>query len=134
MKLKVHYDPDCDAIGANYGQPSGATHEVEGLGWVMIDLPDEKSREPISLEVIGISAWLPLGKRGYRDETDTLTFGNGVETADLIRRNGDLIAYWRRDSSAAGGLTVFAVDLCNASKNLAPVIEEMSQTSQVASG
>ena len=134
MKLKVHYDPDCDAIGANYGRPSGATREVEGLGWVMIDLPDEKSHEPIALEVIGISAWLPLGKRGYCDETDTLTFGNGAENAAVIGRNGDLITYWRRDSSAAGGLTVFAVDLRNASKNLALVIAAMSETSHVASG
>ena len=133
MKLKVHYDPDCDAIGANYGQPSGATREVEGLGWVMIDLPDEKSPEPIALEVIGISAWLPLGKRGYRNESDTLTFGDGVENADLIGSNDDLTAYWRRDSSATGGLTVFAVDLRNASKNLAPVIAAMSKTSHVAS-
>ncbi len=132
MKLKVHYDPDCDAIGANYGQPSGATREVEGLGWVMIDLPDEKSHEPIALEVIGISAWLPLGKRGYRDETDTLTFGNGAENAAVIGKNGDLITYWRRDSSAPGGLTVFAVDLRNASKNLAPAIEAMSKTLHVS--
>ena len=134
MKLKVHYDPDCDAIGANYGQPSGATYEVEGLGWVMIDLPDEESHEAIALEVIGISAWLPLGKRGYRDDTDTLPFGNGAENAAVIGKNGDLVTYWRRDASAAGGLTVFAVDLRNASKNLAPVIEAMSKTSHVSNG
>ena len=134
MNLEVHYDPDCDAIGANYGQTSGATHEVEGLGWVMIDLPDEQSHEPIALEVIGISAWLPLGKRGYCKGTDTLTFGAGAENAAVVGSNGDLIAYWRRDSSAAGGLTVFAVDLRNASKHLAPVTEAMSKALNVASG
>lgn len=127
MELKLHYDPDCDAIGLDYNQPSGATDEVEGLGWVMIDLPDKESREAIALEVLGISAWLPLGKRAYCKETDTLTFRGGVENPDVIGRNGDLIAYWRRDASAAGGLTVFAVDLRNASKHLAPVIEAMSQ-------
>ena len=134
MKLKVHYDPDCDAIGANYGRPSGATREVEGLGWVMIDLPDEKSHEPIALEVIGISAWLPLGKRGYCAETDTLTFGHGTETATVIAENGDLTAYWRPDQYDPGDTVVIAVDLRNASKHLAPVIEAMSKALNVANG
>ena len=119
MNLRAHYDPERDAIGLDYNQPSGGTCEVQGLGWVMIDLSDEESHEAIALEVVGISAWLPVGRRGYHEETDTLTFGDGVENAAVIGRNGDLIAYWRRDSSAAGGLTAFAVDLCHASKNLA---------------
>ena len=78
MKLKVHYDPDCDAIGANYAQPHGATYEVEGLSWVIVDVPDEVSNKAVGLEVIGISAFIPLGKRGYCAETDTLTFGKGT--------------------------------------------------------
>ena len=133
MKLKVHYDPDCDAIGANYGQPSGATREVEGPGWVMIDLPDEKSHEAIALEVIGISAWLPLGKRGYSKEKDTLTFGDYAEPPAVVGEYCDLIAYWRRDSSAAGGLTPVSVDLRNASKHLASVIAAMSKKLNAAS-
>ena len=127
MNLKLHYDPECDAIGLDYNQSSGATYEVDGLGWVMIDLPDEASHEAIALEVIGISAWLPSGRRGYCKETDSLTFGGGVENAAVIGRNGDLIAYWRRDSTAADGLTAFAVELQNASKHLAPVIAAVNQ-------
>ena len=107
---------------------------MEGLGWVVIDLLDWKSHVPVGLEVIGVSAWLPLGKRGYCKETDTLTFGGNVETATVIAENGDLIAYWSPDQFDPDHLLPIAVDLRNASKNLAPVIEEMSQTSHVASG
>ncbi len=134
MKLKLHYDPECDAIGLHYNQPSGATYEVEGLGWVMIDLPHEESHEAIALEVIGISAWLPLGKRGYSKEADTLTFGDYEEPPDVVGKYGDLILNWRRDSSTAGGLTPVSVDLRNASKHLAPVIEAMSKALNVANG
>lgn len=134
MNLKLHYDPECDAIGLNYNQPSGATHEVEYLGWVMIDLPDEESHEAIALEVIGISAWLPLGKRGYSQETDTLTFGDLPEPAAVVAVNGDLVTHWRRDASATGGLTAVAVGLHNASKHLAPVIAAMSHPLNVANG
>lgn len=124
----MHYDPDCDAIGVAYDQPHSETHEVCGLGWVMIDLVDGDSHQASGLEVLGISAWLPLGTRGYHKETDTLTFGDGAENAAAIGTNGDLIAYWRRDSSAASGLTPIAVALKNASKHLAPVIEAMPRT------
>ena len=130
MNLKLHYDPECDAIGLNYNQPSGATQEIEGVGWVMIDLPDAESHQAIALEVIGISAWLPLGKLGYRQDTDTLTFGELLEPAAVVAENGDLVTHWRRDASAIGGLTAVAVDLRNASTHLAPVITAMPQVKQ----
>lgn len=132
MNLKLHYDPESDAIGVSYGQPSGATHEIEGLGWVMIDLRDEKSQQAIALEVIGISAWLPLGKRGYTSESDTLTFGDHTEPPAVVGEYGDLITNWRRDSSATGGLTPISVDLRNASKHLGPVMEAMSKALNIA--
>lgn len=128
MNLKVHYDPECDAIGLHYNQPSGATYELEKVGMVMIDLPDESSYEAIALEVIGISAWLPLGKRAYCRETDTLTFGDGVKTATVVAENSDLVAYWGPDEYDPDDLTPIAVDLRNASKHLAPVMAAMSQT------
>ena len=134
MKLKVHYDPECDAIGADYEQPHDGACEVEGLGWVVIDLLDWNSHVPVGLEVIGVSAWLPLGKRGYSKETDTLTFGSDAETATVIAENGDLVAYWSPDQYDPDYLLPIAVDLRNASTHLAPVIEAMSQPLSVASG
>lgn len=134
MNLKVHYDPECDAIGLHCNQPSGATYELEKVGMVMIDLPDEKSYVAIALEVIGISAWLPLGKRGYCEETDTLTFGDGVAKATIIAENGDMIAYWAPDEYDPTDLVAIAVDLRNASLHLAPVIEAMPPMAAVNSG
>lgn len=131
MKLRLHYDPECDAIGLDYNLPHRATHEVEGLGWVMIDLPDDESHKAVGLEVLGISAWLPLGKLGYCKETDTLTFGNPSEAPAVSAQNGDLVAHWRRDASSAGGLTAIAVDLRNASQHLAPITNATSKSPTV---
>lgn len=134
MNLKVHYDPDCDAIGANYSQPSGGTYELATVGMVMVDVPDEDSYEAIGLEVFAISSWLPLGKRGYCEETDTLTIGRGVETATVVAENGDLVAYWAPDEYDPADLVPIAVDLRNASKHLACVIAATSQPLNVANG
>ncbi len=127
MNLRVHYDPECDAIGADYEQPHRATYELATVGMVMIDLPNEDSYEAVGLEVFAISAWLPLGKRGYCAKTDTLTIGHGVETATVVAENGDLVAYWAPDEYDPDDLSPIAVDLRNASKHLVPVMEAMSQ-------
>ena len=132
--MTVHYDPECDAIGLDYKQPHRATYELTTVGMVMIDVPDEDSYKAVGLEVIGVSAWLPLGKRGYCKETDTLTFGGNAETATVIAENGDLVAYWSPDQYDPDYLLPIAVDLRNASKHLAPVLEAQYQLSNVASG
>ena len=122
---------ECDAIGLDYKQPHRATYELATVGMVMIDVPDEDSYEAVGLEVFAISAWLPLGKRGYCAETDTLTFGHGTETATVVAENGDLVAYWRPDQYDPGDTVAVAVDLRNASKHLAPVIAAMPQALSV---
>ena len=133
MNLIAHYDPEIDAIGLHFNQPTCGGFEVADNWSIILHVPEDESRCAAALEVIGISSWLPLGKRAYSKETDTLTFGNGTETATVIAENGDLIAYWRPDNYDPSYLTAIAVDLRNASKNLAPVIEAMSKTSHVAS-
>ena len=132
--MQMHYDPECDAIGLDYKQPHRATYELATVGMVMIDVPDEESYEAIGLEVFAISAWLPLGNRDYCEETDTLTFGGGAESATVIAENGDLVAYWGPDEYDPGDTVPIAVDLRNASKHLAPVIEAMPQALTVGGG
>ena len=74
------------------------------------------------------ATWLPLGKRGYCEETDILTFGDGVETATVVAENGDLVAYWGPDEyDPDSSLLPIAVDLRNASKHLAAIIDAMPQ-------
>ena len=134
MKLRAHYDPDIDAISWYYDQPSCGGYEVAHNWSIILHVPDDESHCAVELEVIGISAWLPLGKRGYCEETDTLTIGRGVETATIVAESGDLVAYWAPDEYDPADLVPIAVDLRNASKHLAPVIAATSQPVNVANG
>ena len=134
MNLIAHYDPEIDAISLHYSQPTCGGYEVAENWSIILHVPEKESRCAAELEVIGISSWLPLGKRDYCEETDTLTIGRGADTATVIAENGDLVAYWRPDEYDPDDLTPIAVDLRNASKHLAPVIEAMSQPLSVASG
>ena len=127
MELRSHYDPGIDAVSWHYEQPSCGGYEVAENWSIILHVPDDESRCAVELEVIGISAWLPLGKRGYCAETDTLTIGCGVETATVVAENGDLVAYWAPDEYDPDDLSPIAVDLRNASKHLAPVMAAMSQ-------
>ena len=134
MNLIAHYDPEIDAISLHYGQPTRGGYEVAENWSIILHVLEDKSRGAAELEVIGVSAWLPLGKRSYCRETDTLTFGGNVEAATVIAENGDLVAYWGPDQYDPDYLVPIAVDLRNASKHLAPVLEAQSQLSNVASG
>ena len=132
MNLIAHYDPEIDAVSLHYGQQTCGGYEVAENWSIILHVPEDESRCAAELEVIGISAWLPLGKRGYSKDTDTLTFGRDAETATIIAENGDLVAYWRPDEDDPGYLSPIAVDLRNASKHLALVTGEMLQPLNVA--
>ena len=134
MNLIAHYDPEIDAVSLHYGQPTCGGYEVAESWSIILHVPEDESRCAAALEVIGISDWLPLGKRDYCAETDTLTIGRDKETATVVAENGDLIAYWASDEYDPDDLSPIAVDLRNASKHLAPVIEAMSQALTVNSG
>ena len=126
MKLEVHYDPECNAIGLHSGQERNASASLVTDVDVIIDLANADSHQAVALEVLSISAYLPLGKRGYCNGTDTLTFGGEIDTATLVVKNGDLIVYWRSDNLPPISMEPVAVDLKNASRHLAPVIESLS--------
>ena len=65
---------------------------------VVVDLADECDVCPITgLEVMGASAYLPLGKRGYDGNADTLTFGDTVDQPGRVVENGDLVVHWGTD-------------------------------------
>jgi len=126
MKFEVHYDPECDAMGLHSGQQRSASASLVTDVDVIIDLASEDNCRAVALEVLSISAYLPLGKHGYCDGTDTLTFGDEIDTATLIVKNGDLVAYWRPDNLPPVSMEPVAIALKNASKHLAPVIESLS--------
>ena len=124
MELRVHYDSECDALGLHSDQFPKISAELETAPGVVLDLAndDDLSCQVVGLEVLGMSAYVPLGKLGYCEETDTLTFGTEIETAIEIMENEDLVAYWRSDDSLDDSMVPVAFDLRNASKHLAPVM------------
>ena len=128
MSLKVKYSPmeeGFDAIVLDSGKERdpGAI-DLEYNPHVVIDLPLDDGKEPVALEVLWISAYLPLEtNKDYCSETDTLTIGDEVEAATLIAENGDLVLYWRPDENYPDELIAIAIDIRNASRHLAPAIE-----------
>ena len=131
MKLRVHYDSECDAFGLHSGQWSKISADLETAPGVVVDLAgdDGLSCQVVGLEVLGMSAFLPLGKLGYCEETDTLTFGAGIEVATEIVENEDLVAHWRPDEYDPDLWRVpIALDLRNASKHLAPIMDSWPES------
>ncbi len=124
MELTINYDPKSDALALSSGESRDASVLLETEGHAVIDLPDEESYVAVGLEVIGISAYLPLGKRGYSEATDVLTIGDDVACATLVAENEDLIAYWRPDESDPQDMAPIGLGLRNASKHLAPLMSD----------
>ena len=127
MSLSVKYSPiegGFDAIVLDSGKDRDAgSIDLECNPHVVIDLHPDDGKEPVSLEVLWISDYLPLEtNEGYCAETDTLTIGGELETATLVSENGDLVLYWRPDREYPDELTAIAIDIRNASKHLAPAI------------
>ena len=142
MSLRVKYSPmedGFDAIVLDSGKERGiGSIDLEHNPHIVIDLPPDDGKEPVTLEVLWISAYLPLEtNEDYCSETDTLTIGDELEKASLIASNGDLVLYWRPDPNYPDELTAIAIDIRNASKHLAPAIaanqhKEMKPTRKYA--
>ena len=132
MSLKVNYSPmeeGFDAIVLDTGERRdfGAI-DLEYDSHVIIDLPPDDGKKPVSVEVLWVSSHLPLeSNEKYCEKTDTLTIGDKTETATLIAENGDLVLYWRPDRNYPDELTAVAIDIRNASKHLAPAIAANQQ-------
>ena len=132
MSLRVKYSPiedGLDAIVLDSGKDRDAgSIDLECNPHVIIDLPPNDGKEPVAVEVLWISAYLPLeANDDYCAETDTLTIGEELETATLVAESGDLSLYWRPDRNYPDELTPIAINIRNASKHLAPAIEANQQ-------
>ena len=95
MSLEILYDTDVDALRLYTGEERTTSSSLVGLEEVILDLGDEDTRHVVGLEVLGASAYLPLGKRGYDPNSDTLTLGAVVGDPAGIMESGDLVTYWR---------------------------------------
>ena len=126
--MKVRYDHESDALSISMGKSSVISEalwdpEYQGIA---VDFAKEGSYDFVGIEVLGLSGYLPLGKRGYDSESDTLLMGRtlapGVEP-ELIIENGDIAVYWQTvdDDDDDGGPHPVAVAVKHASVHLAKV-------------
>ena len=126
--MKVRYDHVSDALSITVGKSSvisEALWDPEYQG-IVVDFAKEGSYDFVGIEVLGLSGYLPLGKRGYDSKSDTLLIGRtlapGVEP-ELIIENGDIAVYWQtvNDDDADGVPHPVAVAVKRASVHLTKV-------------
>lgn len=117
------YDPEFDTIMIYTDDPHDETDELEFLNGHVVDY-DSATYKPTGFELLLCArGYLKLPADVYDAETDTLTFGDGVDRAEKVVANGDLVAYWAyaADAPEPDFYIPVAVQLRNASVHLAPV-------------
>ena len=137
MELRLSYFPgEHSSLDLSYpGWVFESSHVAEShVGHAVAHFPSEEELRPIALEVVWFSDYLPLDEfEDYCAETDTLLIGGKLETATKVVERGDFVAYWRPmfddmgDEVSDEDLEVHAIELRNASKHLAPVIENPNE-------
>ena len=107
--------------------PSAVSASLLDDPGIVLDLSTEDGHEVAGVEILGISAYVPLGKNGYDADTDTLTMGRTTTDPELITQIGDLIGYWHADKHEPGGYRdPIGVAIRRASVHLAKVSEKIS--------
>ena len=97
MGPQAEYDPEGDVLHLFTGETPATASSLVDQDDVAVQIATEDGHDLVGIIVIGVSAYLPLGKRGYNVETDTLTLGTVVEDPALVTENGDLMGYWQVD-------------------------------------
>ncbi len=96
MSLQLIYDEDVDVLRVFTGEDETTSSSLTGLEEVVVDLDGAKNHV-VGIMVMGASAYLPLGKRGYDPQTDTLTLGAVVSDPAKITHNSNIVTYWQPD-------------------------------------
>lgn len=121
MDLKVLYDQDVNALNilTNEVEMEDTCIPLRDEGSVVLGVPYGDMCHIVSMEALGASAWLPLGKRDYDAETDTLTIGLSSGNKVLVTENGDIVGYWVPDElEPSDSMDAIGVALRNASVHL----------------
>ena len=125
--MRIRYSREDDYLRLITQTPSAVSASLLDDPGVALDLATEDGHEIVGVEVLGISAYLPLGNRGYDAEADILTMGKTATDPELITENGDLVAYWHVDEYEPDGYRdPIGVAIRRASVHLAKVSEKLS--------
>ena len=124
--MRVSFDKDADILYVTTGQREATAASLLREFGTTVILATEDGCDVIGFEVLGGSAYLPLGP-GYDADRDTLTIGETTCDPDVTTKNGDLIAYWEVDSDEPDGMKdPIGVALRQASKHLASVLDSLA--------
>lgn len=127
MSMRLIYDKEVDVLRLLTGEDEATSSSLYDDIDIVVDL-DKNEERVLGLMIIGASTYLPLGKRGYDAETDTLTLGTVATEPALITRNADFITYWMKDRYEGDDtLDPIGVAVKHASKHLAPLSKEVPQ-------
>ena len=94
MKLRASYDNEANSLLVR-SYRRGVTSTTLEHDWdVILDLATASQHSKVvAVEVLGASAYLPLGSKGYDPESDTLVLGTrqGANPHRHTRRSGSLL-------------------------------------------
>ncbi len=125
--MRIIYDHEVNVLRVITETPDAVSASLLDDPGIAIDLATEEGHEIVGITVMGASAYIPLGNRGYDAKTDTLTMGQTTDDPDLITENGDLIAYWQVDEEHPEGFRdPIGVAVRRASVHLAKVSAELA--------
>ena len=99
----IHYDSEVDALRVatdRYGVTSASLLYNSDF---VIDLATEDGHDIVGLGVLCASLYLPLDKKGYDADTDTLLMGGSTSDPALITENRDFIGYRQVDEAETDG-------------------------------
>ena len=99
----VHYDSEIDALRVATDRDGDTSDSLWHNGDIVVDLATEEGLDIVGLGVLCASSYLPLGKKGYDADTDTLLMGYSTPDPALITENGDFIGYWQVDEADPDG-------------------------------
>ena len=121
--MRVSHDthPQVDVLYFSTGTPDVGGSDIPSAPGVVVFVGTEDGHDVVGIEIIGGSAYLPLGKKGYDAKTDTLTLGEKGAKPDLITKNDDFVAYWQVDEVLRdeGFLEPIGVEIRNVSAHIA---------------
>ena len=119
----VRYDNEIDALRVATDRVGATSSSLWHNSDIVVDLVTEDGHDIVGLGVMCASLYLPLGKKGYDADTDTLLMGDSTSDPALITENGDFIGYWKVFEGDPDGFRApVGVAIKNASVHLAEVV------------